>query len=156
VTESAAGDLPSRDELTLAWSDSVLPTLSPRAKAFFNAGRFIEVADGAAVFGLPNAPHVEKCENGRPEVEAALAEHFGRPVPLRLVVDADAAPADPPAVGTPSAGDSGRPPRARSEPATAADDDIDLSELTDATGVASSSVERVRELFPGAELVDEG
>jgi len=33
--------------------------------------------------------------------------------------------------------------------------DIDLAELTDAD-VTTSSVDRVRELFPGAELVDPG
>ena len=31
---------------------------------------------------------------------------------------------------------------------------IDPSELVDATDVAATSVDRVKELFPGAELVD--
>ena len=44
------------------------------------------------VFGLPNKIHAAKCEEVRPEVEAALAAHFGRPTPLRIVVDT-AAPA---------------------------------------------------------------
>ena len=34
------------------------------------------------------------------------------------------------------------------------DDEIDPSELVDATDVAATSVDRVKELFPGAELVD--
>ena len=42
---AAAGGsgLPSRDELTLAWGDSILSSLPPRAKAFYAAGRFLEV-----------------------------------------------------------------------------------------------------------------
>ncbi len=163
----ADGGVPSRDELTLAWSDAILPTLSPRAKAFFSAGRFVEGDDRTAVFALPNAPHVEKCEKHRPDVEAALAAHFGRPVPLRLVVDTEGA-GDGGPVGDPPAADADGPatratpaaraaaPRPADPPPDRPDHDIDLSELTDATGTASSSVDRVRELFPGAELVDEG
>ncbi len=141
---AAKGDLPTRDELTLAWGDTILASLPARAKAFFSAGRFLAVGDGAAVFALPNRPHAEKCERCRPEVESALAAHFGRPVPLRLVVDDDppaAAPTGPSGADEPAAPES--------------DDEIDLSQLTDAVGVPDTSVDRVRELFPGAELVEE-
>ena len=148
--DGRSGDLPSRDELTLAWGDSILSALPARAKAFFGGGRFVEVTDGAAVFALPNAPHAERCEASRPDVEAALAAHFGR--------------AGPAAVGRgrrPDASRPGRPgpvrrpavvPRRQPE----GDEDVDLTQLTDADDVATSSVDRVRELFPGAELVDEG
>ena len=58
---------------------------------------------------------------------------------------------DPPAAAAgrdPSAApDAGRRPKP--------DDEIDLSQLTDAVGAPDTSVDRVRELFPGAELVDE-
>jgi len=139
---ASTGGLPTRDELTVAWGDSILASLPPRAKAFFSAGRFMEVTDRAAVFGLPNAVHMQKCENGRPDVEKALAAHFGRPVPLKLAVDDDAPPvAAPPARGA-------RPPAPVPD-----ESDIDPNELTDAD-VSTSSVDRVRELFPGAELVD--
>jgi DNA polymerase III subunit gamma/tau len=144
VASAASGDLPTRDELTLAWGDTVLASLPARAKAFFSAGRFVSVGDGVAVFALPNRPHAEKCERCRPEVEAALAAHFGRPVPVRLVVDDDP-PASAP-VGPVGADEPVAP-----EP----DDEIDLSQLTDAVGTPDTSVDRVRELFPGAELVEE-
>jgi DNA polymerase III subunit gamma/tau len=135
----AAGELPTRDELTLAWGDSVLTSLPQRAKSRYAAGRFLEVTDGAAVFALPNPHHARRCEECRAEVEAALGAHFGRPVPLKVVVD-DSAGAGPEMVAP-------EPPD---------DEDVDLTQLTDADDVATSSVERVRELFPGAELVDEG
>jgi DNA polymerase-3 subunit gamma/tau len=139
-----SGDgLPSSDELIAAWDASILASLPPRAKAFFSGGRFIEVTDRGAVFGLPNAIHMQKCENGRADVEAALSAHFGRRVPLRLAVDDDSPPAAGPAPGAPPA------------PIPVAEhDEIDPAELVDATDVGTSSVDRVRELFPGAELVD--
>ena len=53
----------------------------------YGVGRFLPPEGGAAVFALPNEVHREKCEQKRPEVEAALQAHFGRPLPLKLVVD---------------------------------------------------------------------
>jgi DNA polymerase-3 subunit gamma/tau len=142
-TGGAGTGLPSRDELIAAWDGSILASLPPRAKAFFSGGRFLEVTDRAAVFGLPNAIHMQKCENGRTDVEAALSAHFGRRVALQLAVDDDSPLPSAPAPGAPPA------------PAPVDEhDEIDLAELVDATDVGSSSVDRVRELFPGAELVD--
>ena len=145
------GSLPSRDELTLAWGDSILASLPPRAKAFFAAGRFLEVTGKTAVFGLPNAPHMQRCESGRADVEAALSAYFGRPVPLRLAVD-DESPA-PAANGGSSPGAAGSD-NPQGPPPVPEDHEIDPSELVDATDVAATSVDRVKELFPGAELVD--
>ena len=142
--DGSTGALPTRDELMAAWTDSILGSLPPRAKAFFTAGRFLEVTDRVAVFGLPNEIHMQKCENGRGDVEKALAAYFGRPVPLRLAVDSEA-----PAPVAPSSSRSSSTPR----PPLDDENEIDLADLTDAD-VATSSVERVRELFPGAELVD--
>jgi hypothetical protein len=140
----AVDDLPSRDELTLAWGDTILASLSNRARSRFAGGRFIAVEGGAAVFGLPNVHHARRCEEVREEVEQALASHFARPVPLRVVVDQGGA--------TPSTGSA-----ALSGPDP--DEEVslqDLGELTDATDVATSGLERIAEIFPGAELVDGG
>jgi len=87
---------------------------------------------------------MQRCEKGRPDVEAALSAHFGRTVPLRLVVDPDAGAAAPAPTGVPT-------------PTPVAEEhEIDLAELTDAPEAGATSVDRVRELFPGAELVDPG
>jgi DNA polymerase-3 subunit gamma/tau len=83
----APTDVPSRDELVQAWGDTVLARLRPKAKALYQAGRFVGVERGRAVFGLPNEIHRQRCDEVRSDVEAALSEHFGRPVPLVLVVD---------------------------------------------------------------------
>ena len=83
----AAGPFPTRDQLVQAWGDHVIGRLRPKAKALFQAGRFVGVEGDRAVFGLPNEIHRDRCEEVRGEIEAALSEQFGRPVLLELVVD---------------------------------------------------------------------
>jgi len=130
-----AGDLPSRDELTLAWGDRVLDQLSPRAKALYKAGRFTEVDGTAAVYALPNKVHMERCEKIRNDVEATLAAEFGRPVPLRLVIDET--PNTPP-------------------PEVVEEDSIDVEDLRDATPAAvASPIDHVMQAFEGAQVVEE-
>ena len=138
---SAAGDLPTRDELTLAWGDAILPSLRGRAKALFAAGRFVSVEDGAALFALPDEAHRGHCLPAQPEVEAAVAAHFGRRVPLRLVTDPDRTPAA----------------RGAAMPAPSDDDDLtaaDVRELEDAPGGPATPAERVKLAFPGATEVE--
>ncbi|MGH9149964.1 MAG: hypothetical protein ACRD0F_06440, partial [Acidimicrobiales bacterium] len=68
--------------------------------------------------------------------------HFGRPVPLRLVVD-DAAPALAPAGTAPE-------PEPAPDPA-----DFDLDDLQGAAGPVQSAADRLKEMFPGATEVVE-
>ncbi|MBV8162254.1 MAG: DNA polymerase III subunit gamma/tau [Acidimicrobiia bacterium] len=129
------GNLPTRDELTLAWGDRVLDQLSPRAKALYKPGRFTEVDGAAAVYALPNKVHVQRCERVRSDVEDALAAEFGRPVPLRLIIDET--PSTPP-----------------TDPVE--DIAIDAEELRDATPAAvASPMDHVMQAFEGAEVVEE-
>jgi DNA polymerase-3 subunit gamma/tau len=129
----ASGPLPNREDITLAWGDRVLDTLPPRAKALYKSGRFLVVEDGAAVYALPNEVHRDRCERMRADVEQALAVEFGRPVPVRLVVE--------PAPGAPP------PPE---------DEVIDVEELREAAPAAvSSPIDHVMQAFEGAEVVEE-
>ena len=98
------GPFPTRDQLVQAWGDHVIGRLRPKAKALFQAGRFVGVEDDRAVFGLPNEIHRNRCEEVRGEIEAALAEQFGRPVGVELVVD-PGAEAPRSHIGSPSDGD---------------------------------------------------
>ena len=171
----SSGELPGVGELTTAWQSTVLGSLSNRARARYGAGRFV-ASDSAAEFALPNPIHRDRCEDLRDEVEGALEQHFGRPVPLRLVVDGSpVAPApdrqpDPPRpAGPPPAATSDAPvaPEPPPEPVRESrppdpeppDDDLDhigdVSELDDADVTAPSTMERITELFPGAEVVDD-
>jgi DNA polymerase-3 subunit gamma/tau len=142
----ASGAAPSLSDLTRAWSDTVLNALPQRAKARFSAGHWIDSTDGTAVFALPNEPHAARCEECRSDVEAALAGHFGVAIPVRLVVDGTGP--DPSAPRNIAAS-------RRAAATDPSDDSIDLSDLTDATGVNSAGVDRVSAAFPGAELIEE-
>ncbi len=139
---ASPGSLPSRDDLTKAWGDAVLAGLRPGVKAYLAPGRFVAVDAVAAVFALPDQGLIARAQPVRGEAEAALAAHFGRPVPLRLVLDDGASPArrDAPAPepDDPSAFD----PSA-----------FDLDQLEDAGAGLSSPEQRLLEAFPGAEEV---
>ncbi len=76
----------------------------------------------------------------RAEAEEALAARFGRPVPLRLVLDPGARPLGRPREPTPEPG----------RPAGGAGTWIDLD---DAGPAVTSPEQRLLEAFPGAEEV---
>ena len=130
----------------------MLSALRPAVKARFAAGRFMTVTDTEAVFGLPNQAHRDKCDERRGDVEAALAAHFGQPVPLELVVDDGSGGADP--VAPPGTAVS----RPADEPEVVEDEaaSIDPAELVDAPSTATGGgLDKLTEAFPGAELVEE-
>ena len=166
----AGGSLPSLDAVVAAWPQ-VIGRLTNRARARYGAGKWLEVGD-SAVFALPNPIHRDRCDELRPEVEEALAAHFGVAVPVSLVVDGapaaavddSPAPAAPgPRAGAPTSPDPDPDPDPAPEaPESAADpfdddlDDIgDVDELPDADIPAMSSIDRIAEHFPGAEVVEE-
>jgi DNA polymerase III subunit gamma/tau len=147
--------VPTRDELTLAWGDHILDGLPGAAKALYRMGRFVDGDGRAATFALPNAPHRDHCEKQRAAVEAALARHFGHPVPLRLVTDAEVggpgAGAD--LAATPAAGPG--PGGSTANPSPPDDEDVgDVADLEDAPDTGSG-LDRLTEAFPGAELIEE-
>jgi DNA polymerase-3 subunit gamma/tau len=136
---------PSRDQLTLAWADQLVPHLSARAKPVLAAGHWIDTDDGVAL-AVPNEPHRARSEQHRAELEAALAAHFGQPVPVRFVLE-PATPARPLPAGE-RAG--------RSAPDADPEEAIDPAELVDAGPEHDlAPFERVTQAFPGAELMDE-
>ncbi|WP_436794511.1 DNA polymerase III subunit gamma/tau [Actinospongicola halichondriae] len=142
-TAAPTGAPPTTAELTSAWESTVLAALKPRARALYKPGHFVD-GDGRMVrFALPNRAHCDQCEGCRSEVAAALSDHFGRPVPLELVVD-DAKAA--PAAASPAQAD-------------VVDDDVDdavdLDELTDAPDASVGGVAQLKDAFPGSELLEE-
>jgi DNA polymerase-3 subunit gamma/tau len=138
TTTPPGRNLPTRDELTLAWGDRILPALRPAVKVYLAAGRFLAPADGQAVYAVPDRGLLQRAQPSVAEVEAALAAYFGRPIPLNLVLD-DGSVAPPPV-------DAAADSRQEAE-------DIDLSELEDAPGEVMSPEQRLLEAFPGAEEV---
>jgi hypothetical protein len=123
----------------------VLRGLPGKARSRFSSGRFLGVDDGVAIFAVPDKHLMSRCEETRVDAEAALAARFGRPVPLRLVLD----PGGPP-IGVPGA--AGAPP----EPPPDLDDPslvYNLEDLEDVDPTVSSPEQRLLEAFPGAEEV---
>jgi len=158
---------PSRDELTLAWADQILPGLPRAARAVLAAGRWVDTPDGVAL-AVPNEPHRVRSEQHRSELEAALARQFGdRPPAVTFVVDDDGAipsrPTDgPPSVpsGGPATGPRGGPPprtdRGGAPSAPDLDEAIDPADLVDAApDDYLAPLDRLTQAFPGAELLDE-
>jgi hypothetical protein len=142
------GQAPDLATLSASWSGSVLASLSQRARPRFTAGRWLAIDGALATMGLPNAPHAARCEELRGEVEAALSAAFGTPITVRLTVDSTSIdPGDRRAVA------SGRSARSQ-EPEEFLDRET-IAELEDAVDVASTGVDRIAAVFPGAELVDE-
>ncbi|MDP1793111.1 MAG: DNA polymerase III subunit gamma/tau [Acidimicrobiales bacterium] len=131
-----SGEVPTRDELTLAWGDTILDSISPRAKARFRGGHWVDAP--APTFALPTDIHKQRCDEVRLEVQEALSQHFGRRLDLTLVVDS-AANTQPARSAAPSP-----------EPHDDVIEDVgDVSELEDAGPVASGAA-RLLEAFPGA------
>jgi len=159
-----SASFPSRDQLVQAWGDQVIGRLRPKAKALFQAGRFVGTDGERAQFGLPNEIHRNRCEEMRAEVESALADQFGRPIPLVLVVDGSSGapqPAAPATVGheddaPPSATvpGSGPVPVRAEEPEDLEEDlaDFDADNL-EVAEIDNSAESRLLQAFPGAEEV---
>jgi DNA polymerase-3 subunit gamma/tau len=147
----ASASLPSREELTVAWGDSVLAGLRPGVKVYLSSGRFVGVDDSGAIYAVPDRGLLVRAETNRAEMEAALAAHFGRPVPVRLVLDDPAAGAVMGTIRAAGAGTAALRPSPGEDPEDPTA--IDLDDLIDAPAAVLSPEQRLLEAFPGAEEV---
>jgi len=125
--------LPSAGEVAAAW-EAVLAEVKPAVRSRFGSAEVVAV-DSAVVVAVDNVYLQADCEARRHEVEAALAHHFGRPVPVRVTVGGG-----PPVTSRPAA-----PP--------AEEEHVDLTQLVDAPPTTLDPHERLRQAFPGAEEV---
>ncbi len=89
-----------------------------------------------------------RCEECKSDVEAALAAQFGRPVPVRIVVGTEGV--DP---STSHLSIAPPPTDGGAADGPAEETTIDPSELTDAPDAATSGLDRIAAVFPGAEIV---
>jgi len=99
----------------------------------------VEADDRRATFAVPDKHLLARAEGVLGEAETALATHFGRPIPLRLVVDPGAKPVE-----------QGEPVASAEDPSV---DDYDLADLEDAPPAVASPEQRLLDAFPGAEEV---
>jgi DNA polymerase-3 subunit gamma/tau len=155
-----------------AWEHTVKSQVKPLVRALYSAGTFIGHDGDTWQFGVPNEAHGAKCAEHRPAVEAALGEVVGRPITVEIVVGPrdhtgeiqrpsaaalaeipeTPAPAAPARQAAETADTTAAAASAQAEP----DDEIDLSELTDAPPESvKTPIDRLAEAFPGSELVDD-
>ena len=147
---AASGGIPSQSELSAAWQP-LLESMSGRVRSRFSAGHFMPSGADTANFGLPNPVHRDRCEEIRAEVDAAIASHFGRPIPLALVVD-ETEP-EPDFFNPPPSG--GAVAVAEPEPTVSAEEDVDVHSLVDATGDVPSAEDRVLATFEGSTVLED-
>lgn len=166
-----------------AWEQRAKAQVKPLVRALYSAGSFVgRGPSGAWQFSVPNEAHGAKCEAHRNEVEAALSAAVGETVTIELVVGgspiadepparmapepARAEPAPAPAAPRPSAVERATRAAARApvEPDEVVpspvdlpdDDEVDLSELTDAPPESvKTPIDRLAEAFPGSELIND-
>jgi DNA polymerase III subunit gamma/tau len=148
AAEGANGRAPDRDRLTLDWGDTLLDRLPKKARSLFGAGRFVDARGGQALFALPNGPHMARCGGVKKDVEAVLLAFYEQPIELVLMIDGDP---PPPLDGVDA--DRGHVDRAPAD--TADDQPFDTEDLVDAPVASMEPLDRIREVFPGAELIEE-
>jgi hypothetical protein len=154
ASTAAAGDasgLPTPGELVPAWDAQILSQLAIPVRSKWRGGRWIDPSGETARFAVPNEWHQKACEETRRDVEEALAAHFGRRVPVAVVVEGDGSgPSHPGRSGVMTA-------PGPVDPGPAGDDEhehIDPSELRDAGDVTTGGVDLLMREF-GGQLVEE-
>jgi hypothetical protein len=115
-------------------------------KVYVATGRFLSVGPEGAVYAVPDQGLLSRARPGLSEVEEALGSYFGRPVPLKLVLE-DPSELSPSGDEVPSRSGSAAPVP-EDDPA-----DYVLADLEDAAGDVMSPERRLMEAFPGAEEV---
>ncbi len=164
TAESHPRPTPTLDELVRVWEDQILAALRPKARAIYQATRFVAVEGQTVVAGLPNEAHIRHADPLRVDIENTLSTHFGTELKLRLVVGAPH-PQTPivermtESSSTPQGHDASL--RDNHQDASEHDDDLaDLgrpleageSEGTPSTNIAWAE-DRLRAAFPGAEEI---
>lgn len=149
VDEEPASTAPpsgvTADGVQAKWA-GMLDGCSTPARARFLAGSVVGLDGPTVQVALPSEAQRRRCEKYVAEVQQALSDTFSQPLTLALIVGDAPAPA-------PSAG--GPAPTATA-PEPAAEEDVDLNDLTDADVGSSTVVDRITEAFPGAEVLDQG
>ena len=144
-SSAGAPTAPTREEMTLAWGDTILAGLRPAVKVYVATGRFLTSEGGSVLLAVPDRGLLSRADANRGEIEAAMTAHFGRRVDLKLVIDPDLG-------GAQGAGPS------TAKPASDYGEDysevFDPAELVDAPGALTSPEQRLLEAFPGAEEVE--
>ncbi|MDQ3468750.1 MAG: hypothetical protein M3487_03100, partial [Actinomycetota bacterium] len=140
-------------DVAAEWDQLVRPSLRGLVRALFTPVDVLGGTGATVTMAAPNTTHRDKCEQHRDAVERAWAAAAGRQVAIDLVVGggADEAALDPASAAAPP----GTPVGASSVPAE--HESIDLDDLVDAapgSPPVATTLDRLAEAFPGAELIE--
>ena len=127
----------SATEISELWQQRVLPGLSARARARFQAAKLVEVQAHTVQFELPNETHRERCEQLKSDVEESLSKLTGVTIQVELVVSSGAQVDDV------------------EKPMESPEEVVDPADFKTTNDSGPSSVERVLEAFPGAVASDD-
>ena len=121
-----------------AWQQQVLPSLTARARARFQAATIINVSAGQVQFELPNETHRERCEQIKDDIEVALRAVLDSQIQVEVTAARE------------------ETIRTTVEPKAVADEEIvDPAEFEVNSEAGTTSVDRVLEAFPGAIASDD-
>ena len=110
----------------------------------------METGADSIMFGLPNPVHRDRCEEIRAEVDQAIATHFGRPIPMSLVVDM--VEEEPDFFAAPPSGGAGAVDTVDD---TYEEETVDVHALVDATDDVPSAEDRVMATFENSTLLED-
>lgn len=156
----AAAESPVRSSsgasLADVWDSSVKGRLKGMARPLYAACEAIGDDGSVLRLRVQNETHGAKCQEHRRDAEAALSSVVGRPVSIEFVVGGS--PGGEGRAGSPSQpsyDDRGGMPSSPPPDLPDDDDDVDLSELTDAPPeTVKTPIDRLAEAFPGSELMN--
>jgi DNA polymerase-3 subunit gamma/tau len=140
---AASGGGLSLEQVREGWNQ-MLDGQSTKARARFLAGEVQAVEGNVVTFVLPIEAQLKRCAPFTSEIEAAIESHFGHPATISLTTGPSMSEANNrPRSGQPTQQASNLP----------AEDEVDIHDLTDADVGNSSVVERITDVFPGAEVL---
>ena len=122
---------------------AMLDNQSTASRARYRSGQIESIEDGRVRFVLASDIEQKRCEQYRPQIEAAMTEAFGSPLTLELAVGDMATPS------------SRQRTNVSPAPEPAHETEVDIHDLTDADTVNPSPAERIAEVFPGAEIIEQ-
>lgn len=113
---------------------------STAARARYRSGTVSALVDNRVQYVVGSDMELNRCEKFRPQIEAALSQTFGLPLTLEL------------AVGTT---ESNGPSTQAQRPQPPHESEVDIHDLTDAEEGNATAADRIAEVFPGAEIIEQ-
>ena len=121
---------------------AMLDSQSTKIKARYRSGEVAGLDGDTVRFAVGSDMALKRCEDYSRQIEEAMSTTFGAPLKIAFSVEADG--------GQPQQRAATPPP---SLPAD--ESEVDIHDLTDAEVANASAAERIAEVFPGAEVMEQ-